>query len=149
MYSKGRGDQLLLSIPNLKERRSIQMEKILKENKSYLPLFFIIISLFFLSGCIGIDRTDPIINFFTADMYTITEGDSVTLSWEVTEATAVTIDPDNGPDIGLADLSGFLSVSPTTTTTYTLTATNSCGQLLFPSTITATVTIEVNPAILE
>jgi hypothetical protein len=121
------------------------MEKILKENKSYLPLFFTIMSLFFLSGCIGIDRTDPIINFFTADMYTITEGDSVTLSWEVTEATAVTIDP----DIGLDDLSGFISVSPTTTTTYTLTATNSCGQLLFPSTITATVTIEVNPAILE
>ena len=125
------------------------MKKILKKNNRYLPLFFVIMSLLFLVSCIGIDRTDPIINFFTADMHTITVGDSVTLSWEVTEATAVTIDPDNGPDIGLADLSGFISVSPTTTTTYTLTATNSCGQLLFPSTITATVTIEVNPAILE
>lgn len=145
MYSKGRGDQLLLSIPNLKERRSIQMEKILKENKSYLPLFFIIMSLFFLFGCIGIDRTDPIINFFTADMYTITEGDSVTLSWEVTEATAVTIDP----GIGLVDLTGFISVFPAATTTYTLTATNSCGQLLSPSTRTAMVTITVNPAIVE
>jgi len=80
---------------------------------------------------------------------TITEGDSATLSWEVTEATAVTIDLDNGPDIGLVDLSGFISVSPTTTTTYTLTATNSCGQLFPPSTITAMVTITVNPAIVE
>lgn len=108
-------------------------------------LFLIIISFTFLSGCDGIIITEPIIIFFSADVTTITEGDSATLNWEVTEATAVTIDP----GIGLVDLIDFISVSPTVTTTYTLTATNSCGQLLSPSTRTAMVTIEVNPAIVE
>lgn len=121
------------------------MIEIRTENRNYLLLFFAILSLLFLFGCNGIERTDPIIVFFEADSTTITEGGSVTLSWEVTEATAVTIDP----DIGLVDLSGSLMVSPATTTTYALTAINSCGQLFFPAEKTATLTIEVNPAILE
>ena len=58
---------------------------------------------------------NPLSIFFEADFTTITEGDSVTLNWKVTEATSVTIDP----DIGLVDLSGSISVSPVSTTAYT------------------------------
>ena len=115
------------------------------ESRNYFLLFFTILSLLCLIGCNGLNRTDPIIHFFEADSTNITKGDSVTLSWEVTEATAVTIDP----DIGLVDLSGSLLVSPVTTTTYVLTATNSCGQMFSPVSITDTVTIQVNPAINE
>lgn len=119
------------------------MKRILKENRKFLLYFLVIISFPFLFGCNGIDRTDPIIIFFEADTYAITEGESVNLSWKVSEATAVTIDP----DIGLVDLSGSIVVSPNTTTTYTLTATNSCGQLFFPAIKTDKVIIEVIPAI--
>ena len=121
------------------------MKGIFKNYRYYLKFLLIIFLFTFLSGCGGVTITDPIIISFSADVTTITEGVSATLSWEVTEATAVTIDP----GIGLVDLIDFISVSPNTTTSYTLTPTNSCGQLLFPSTITATVTITVNPAIVE
>ena len=79
----------------------------------------------------------PIINFFSALPSTITEGESSTLSWSVTDATSVTID--NG--IGSVALTGTIAVNPTTTTTYTLTATNTAGS------VTATTTITVNPAV--
>jgi len=121
------------------------MKGMIKNNRFYLKFLLIIFLFTFLSGCGRVTITDPIIISFSADVTTITEGDSATLSWEVTEATAVTIDP----GIGLVDLTGFISVSPAATTTYTLTATNSCGQLLSPSTRTAMVTITVNPAIVE
>ena len=52
-------------------------------------------------------------------------GGSSTLSWSVTGATSVTID--NG--IGSVALTGTTVVSPTTDTTYTLTATNSAGSV--------------------
>ena len=121
------------------------MVEIRTENKNYLLLFLAILSLLFLFACNKMNRTDPIIHFFEADSTTITEGGSVTLSWEVTEATAIAIDP----DIGLVDLSGSLFVSPVSTITYTLTATNSCGQLFFPAEKTDTLTIQVNPVIHE
>ena len=121
------------------------MKRIRTENRNHLLLFFAIIFFLCLFGCNGINHTEPIIHFFTADTFTITEGDSITLNWEVTEATAVTIEP----NIGLIDLSGSLLVSPVITTTYILTATNSCGQIFSPVSITDTVTIQVNPAITE
>ena len=121
------------------------MKGISKNYRFYLKFLLIIFLFTFLSGCGGVTITDPIIISFSADVTTITEGDSATLSWEVTETTAVTIDP----GIGLVDLTGSISVFPAATTTYTLTATNSCGQLLSPSTRTAMVTITVNPAIVE
>ena len=119
------------------------MKGIFKNYRYYLKFLLIIFLFTFLSGCDGVTITDPIIISFSVDVTTISEGDSAILSWEVTEATAVTIDP----GIGLVDLIDFISVFPTVTTTYTLTATNSCGQLLSPSTRTAMVTIAVNPDI--
>jgi hypothetical protein len=51
-------------------------------------------------------------------------GSSVTLSWNVTNATAVTID--NG--IGVVDISGSITIMPVASTVYTMTATNAHGS---------------------
>jgi hypothetical protein len=67
------------------------MKGIPKVNKKYLLMFFLIISITFLSGCGGVTPTEPIINSFTADSTTIDEGESVTLSWVVTDATTASI----------------------------------------------------------
>lgn len=100
----------------------------------YLSLFFTIAVLIFIAGCNGTPPAVPIINSFTADSITIDQGDTIVLSWAVTDATTVTIDQ----SIGSVALTGSTSVSPTTAITYTLTATNSAGSS------TATVTIIVN-----
>jgi hypothetical protein len=62
----------------------------------------------------------PVINYFTADPPIITAGSSTTLSWDVSNATSVTIDP----GVGSVDLTGTALVSPMTSTNYTLTASN-------------------------
>lgn len=104
------------------------------KNKKYFALFFIIISLIFLSACDGITPSSPIISSFTADSTNTTEGESATLSWTVTDAITVTIDQ----GIGSVALTGSTSVSPIETTTYTLTATNSTGS----STSTVSIIVE-------
>jgi hypothetical protein len=62
----------------------------------------------------------PNIVYFTANPSTIKLGVKSTLSWEVTDATKVEIDV----GIGLVSGTGSIEVSPSETTTYTLTATN-------------------------
>ena len=71
---------------------------------------------------------------FFADPPSIIIGGSTTLSWEVDDATEVSIDQ----GIGSVALSSSISVSPSQTTTYTLTAT---GAPSGP--ITTQVTVEV------
>jgi hypothetical protein len=66
----------------------------------------------------------PVINTFIASPPSISAGASSTINWEVTGATAVSIDH----GIGSVPASGSLTVSPTTTTTYTLIAGNSRGN---------------------
>lgn len=79
----------------------------------------------------------PVIEFFKADPETIDEGDSSTLSWGlVSGATSAEIDQ----GIGGVETPGSRVVSPTTTTTYTMTAVGSGG------TTTESVTVTVNPA---
>jgi len=90
----------------------------------YFKFFIIILLLFFLSSCSATIPSVPIISSFTADDTTIDEGDSVTLSWSVIDANTVTINPGGL----IVALSGSTSVSPTETTSYTLTATNSAGS---------------------
>ena len=85
----------------------------------------------------------PVINSFTADPTNITAGDSSTVSWDVSGATAVTIDQGIG-DIGVT---GIGSVSPTTTTTYTLQASNEAGSSTDTVTVTVTVTVSEPPVI--
>lgn len=80
----------------------------------------------------------PAIGFFTATPAAINSGQSSTLSWSVTNATSVTISGVSGT---LNPASGSVPVSPTVTTTYTLTATNAIGST------TSNVTVVVNPAV--
>lgn len=66
-------------------------------------------------GCSGY----PNISYFSVANSTITAGSSTTLNWGfVANADSVEIDP----DIGGVATPGSASISPTTTTTYTLTA---------------------------
>jgi len=73
----------------------------------------------------------PVINSFTASPLSISLGGSSTLSWDVTNATSVSI-----TDLGSVSAAGSQSVSPTTTTTYTLTATNATGSASRSVTVT-------------
>jgi len=69
---------------------------------------------------------------FTASPSTLVAGSASTLSWTAPSATSVTIDH----GIGLVPSSGSQSVNPTTTTIYTLTATNSSGSTVNSATVT-------------
>jgi len=105
----------------------------------YFSLFFVLIALVFIAGCSGTPPSVPIINSFSADSLSITEGESSVLSWNVTDATSVTID--NG--VGNVALSGTTTVSPITTTTYTLTATNMAGSVTAITTVTVSSLLTV------
>lgn len=74
----------------------------------------------------------PRILRFSASPSTINSGQTSTLQWAVDNADTVSI-----TSIGTTPLSGTQNVSPTTTTTYTLTATNKTGSV----TSTAVVTV--------
>ena len=83
-------------------------------------------------GCLGA----PVISSFDANPLTITRGQSATLNWgQVYNATSALVDQGIG---GIAT-PGSLTVNPTQTTTYTLSAIG-CG-----GTSTKQVTIVVNP----
>lgn len=77
----------------------------------------------------------PVINYFKATPTIIWGSGSSTLSWSISGATSVTIDQ----GIGSVAPTGTCTVSLTTTTTYTLKATNAAGSL------TPTVTVTVSP----
>ncbi len=77
--------------------------------------------------------TPPQIGSFSASSMTIHAGQSTTLSWTISNATYVIIGPDIGPVRGSS-----VSVSPTTTTTYTLYATNQYER----STATVRITVQ-------
>ena len=102
----------------------------------YFSLFFAMIVLVLVAGCSGPAPTTPIINSFLANPTSITVGDSSNLSWSVTDATTVVIDQ----SVGSVASTGTTAVSPVTSTTYTLTATNVAGS------VTASVTITVGAA---
>jgi hypothetical protein len=76
----------------------------------------------------------PVIRSFTATPSSINEGGSTLLSWSVDNALRLTLDQ------GVGDVTGktSITVSPTTTTTYTLMAENA-------AVVTATVTVTVVP----
>jgi hypothetical protein len=73
--------------------------------------------------------------FFTATPAQITAGQSVTLAWQTTNA-----DTANIAGIGNVVVNGSVTVSPTQTTTYTLTARNNVND------VTSTATVTVTPA---
>ena len=75
----------------------------------------------------------PTIISFTASPSTVTAGQPVTLSWSVTNSTYNIVDPQAGPVRGTRVL-----VTPSATTTYTLSSTNQFGRT------TATVPVTVH-----
>jgi len=79
----------------------------------------------------------PVIDSFIASPETIGPGKSATLSWEVSGATTVTIHPAIESTSSGGVERGVEQVSPTVTTTYTLTAANEAGS----STRYVTVTV--------
>jgi Purple acid Phosphatase, N-terminal domain len=78
----------------------------------------------------------PVISSFTASPVAITSGQSSTLSWVVTGATSLRLDP------GAINVTGATSrqVTPSVSTAYTLTATNNAGS------VTRNVTVTVSSA---
>ena len=82
----------------------------------------------------------PSISSFTASPASITSGSSSTLSWSTSGATSISITPGG---LNSTAASGSTTVSPATTTTYTLTATNSAGST--SSTAKVTVTSSTGP----
>ncbi len=78
----------------------------------------------------------PVISSFTAEPATIVAGASTMLSWQVSGATSITIDPGGVPT------GNPVSVSPVTDTTYTLTARNGNAP---PVTARVTVTVTRPP----
>ncbi len=81
---------------------------------------------------VTVERPEVRILRFTATPATINRGEASTLSWETENATEVTI-----RGIGTVRPNGTAPVSPTETTTYTLTARNRFGE------VTATATVQV------
>lgn len=85
-----------------------------------------------------IDAALPFVHAFTAAPNSIYVGSSATLSWNVANASGLSIAPDVGTVSGPT---GAVMVWPMTTTTYTLAATNADGRA------EATVTVTVDPGI--
>jgi len=73
---------------------------------------------------IKVTAAPPSIDKFGFNTDSIFTGQSAILSWSVTGATSVSINP----DIGTVSSTGTQSVAPSLTTTYTLTASNSAGN---------------------
>ncbi len=91
--------------------------------------------------------TVPQVVSFVANPANISAGQSSKLCWQVTNATSITISPSVGSNLAANTCA---TVSPTQTTTYTLTAANAAGQVQANATVTVgTVQIlsfNANPA---
>ena len=85
--------------------------------------------------------TAPVIREFSNNPSTINAGGKSILFWDVTGANAVSID--NG--VGVVDAAGVRVVSPATSTTYTISATNNIGTVT-KSTVTTVGSTPLPPA---
>src|SRR5262249_55211845 len=118
-----------------------------------LAIAALLTSLALMTGCLPNSaaatafKQPPVIASFTAFFQTITRGQSSTLSWVVNGATSVTIDSTNGPVTGANSNpvgSAAVSVTPTVTTTYTLTASNPAGSTTATATVTVVDQLQIN-----
>ncbi|MGA2367863.1 MAG: hypothetical protein ABSF74_04750 [Dehalococcoidia bacterium] len=75
--------------------------------------------------------TPPVIIEFSNNPSTVNSGGTSTLSWNVTGANSVSIDQ----GIGQVNAAGTRAVSPTKSTVYTISATNSAGTVIKTSAI--------------
>ena len=76
----------------------------------------------------------PVINSFNTNAPTIDIGQTATLTWTTSNTSSVSI----APDVGTVATAGSTTVSPTATTTYTLTASGNSGN---PVTSFTTITV--------
>lgn len=106
------------------------------KSKEFFTIILILIMFGLINGCAPAPSA-PVITSFSANPPVIDAGDTSTLSWEVSDATTVTI----SPGIGSVGLIGTFVVDPEETTTYTLTASNAAGN------VTASVTVTVSSAL--
>jgi hypothetical protein len=97
------------------------------------------------SVTVTVGASKPAIVRFTAAPTNINQGQSSLLSWTTTGASTVTIN--NG--VGTVPVNGSKSVSPSTTTTYTLTATGADGVTSVTAAVTVTVGGGAVPGILS
>lgn len=78
----------------------------------------------------------PVINSFAADPGSISTGSTAVLNWNISNAASVDIDP----GVGTVEAVGTVSVAPTKTTVYTLTAYNKVGFVVATTQILVTKT---------
>ena len=121
--------------------KAISVNKIFKEVKKmkkteFFTIILILIMFGLINGCSPAPSA-PVITSFLADPQVTEAGGTSTLTWEVSNATTVTI----SPDVGSVALIGTFVVSPEETTTYTLTASNAAGN------VTANVNVTVSSAL--
>jgi hypothetical protein len=83
----------------------------------------------------------PVINSFTANPSYIQPGQGIVLTWTVNNATTVTL----SPGIGSVPSSGSYNLSPGYTTTYTLSASNSGGNVSASTTVTVAPYVSAYP----
>ena len=88
-----------------------------------------------------VNTLTPVISSFTSTPAGTAPGNPVTLAWNVSGATSVSIDH------GVGDVTNrsSIAVSPATTTTYTLTASNSSGSSTAGAAVTVTAGSDVQP----
>lgn len=92
---------------------------------------------------------------FDAQPSTINQGQSTTITWQATNASAVSISPSVLPAGQAYPMSGSAKVSPSQTTTYTATATDSSGRTasssvtvaVVPASSTPSITLSVSPQV--
>jgi len=106
------------------------------KRKEFFTIILILIMFALINGCSPAPST-PVITTFLADPQVIDAGGTSTLTWEVSDATTVTINP----GVGSVALIGTFVVSPEETTIYTLTASNIAGN------VTANVNVTVSSAL--
>jgi hypothetical protein len=80
---------------------------------------------------------------FAANTTNITSGTQAVLTWSTTNATSVAITPD--PGVGALGLFGILTVQPTQTTTYAITANGQSGTPSATAKLTINITAELPP----
>lgn len=103
------------------------------------------LSLLALIGCTTVAPTAPVaqptISSFTANPTNINQGEQTAISWDVSGATTITIEP----SIGSVGASGSLTLTPSATITYTLTASNEAGSATGSTTINVTPVVAGKP----
>ncbi len=80
----------------------------------------------------------PVINSFGANKSTVEAGETATLTWTTANTSSVTI----SPGVGMVATSGSTTVTPATTTTYTLMASGKSGN-----SVSSTTVIKVLPRV--